>query len=115
MLAGYMRVSSADDCQSVNLQRDALIAAGVDQRNLLIDKASGARGDRPGLKACLEYLKQGDALVVWKLDRLAAASSLHHWRSPGPGRRLPVIDRNDGHRHPARRSAVLSVRRTRPV
>ena len=70
MLVGYMRVSSADDRQSVDLQRDALVAAGVDDRHLHTDKASGARDDRPGLKACLDYLKAGDTLVVWKLDRL---------------------------------------------
>jgi DNA invertase Pin-like site-specific DNA recombinase len=70
MLVGYMRVSSADDHQSVDLQRDALVAAGVDDRHLYKDKASGARDNRPGLKACLEYLKAGDTLVVWKLDRL---------------------------------------------
>jgi DNA invertase Pin-like site-specific DNA recombinase len=71
MLVGYMRVSLADDRQSVDLQRDALLAAGVDDRHLYSDKASGARDDRPGLKACLAYLKAGDTLVVWKLDRLA--------------------------------------------
>ncbi|WP_406239979.1 recombinase family protein (plasmid) [Acetobacter orientalis] len=70
MLIGYMRVSSVDDRQSVDLQRDALIAAGVDERHLFSDKASGARDDRPGLKACMEYLKHGDTLIVWKLDRL---------------------------------------------
>lgn len=70
-----MRVSSADDRQSVDLQRDAMIAAGVDQRNLYKDKASGARDDRPGLKACLEYLNPGDTLVVWKLDRLGRSLS----------------------------------------
>lgn len=70
MMVGYMRVSSADDRQSVDLQRDALIAAGVDFRHIHTDKASGARDDRPGLKACLTYLSEGDTLVVWKLDRL---------------------------------------------
>ena len=70
MLIGYMRVSSADDRQSVDLQRDALVAAGIDERHLYTDKASGARDDRPGLKVCLNYLKAGDTLVVWKLDRL---------------------------------------------
>lgn len=70
MLVGYMRVSSSDDCQSVALQRDALIAAGVDERHLHSDKASGARDNRPGLRTCLDYLAQGDTLVVWKLDRL---------------------------------------------
>ncbi len=70
MLVGYMRVSSTDDRQSVDLQRDALMAAGVDKRHLYSDKASGARDDRAGLKACLEYMNAGDTLVVWKLDRL---------------------------------------------
>lgn len=70
MLVGYMRFSSADDRQSVDLQRYALIAAGVDERHLHHDKASGAKDDRPGLKACLEDLRSGDCLVVWKLDRL---------------------------------------------
>ncbi len=70
MLVGYMRVSSADDRQSVDLQRDALLAAGVDERHLHHDKASGARDDRPGLKACLGDLRRGDVLAVWKLDRL---------------------------------------------
>ncbi len=70
MLVGYMRVSSTDDRQSVSLQRDALVASGVDERHLHQDKASGARDDRPGLKECLGDLRAGDVLVVWKLDRL---------------------------------------------
>jgi DNA invertase Pin-like site-specific DNA recombinase len=70
MLVGYLRVSSADERQSVDLQRDALLTAGVDERHFHVDKASGARDDRPGLKACLAYLEAGDVLVVWKLDRL---------------------------------------------
>jgi DNA invertase Pin-like site-specific DNA recombinase len=75
MLVGYMRPSSADERQSVDLQRDALIAAGVDERHLYQDKASGARDDRPGLKACLEFLHPGDVLVVWKIDRLGRSLS----------------------------------------
>ncbi len=75
MLVGYMRVSSSDDRQSVDLQRDALIAAGVDDRHLHQDKVSGARDDRPGLKACLDDLRGGDCLVVWKLDRLGRSLS----------------------------------------
>src|SRR5690349_3526575 len=70
MLVGYVRVSTADERQSTDLQRDALRAAGVDDRHIHEDKASGGRDDRPGLKACLEYLKAGDVLVVWRLDRL---------------------------------------------
>lgn len=70
MLVGYMRVSTADDRQSTDLQRDALVAAGVDERHIYQDRVSGAKSDRSGLKQCLGYLKSGDTLVVWKLDRL---------------------------------------------
>lgn len=76
MLVGYVRVSTADDRQTTNLQRDALRAAGVDERNIHEDRASGSRDERPGLKTCLEYLRTGDVLVVWKLDRLGR--SLRH-------------------------------------
>lgn len=70
MLIGYMRVSTDNDRQSTDLQRDALLSAGVDTRHLFQDRASGARDDRPGLVTALEYLQPGDVLVVWKLDRL---------------------------------------------
>src|SRR5690348_513105 len=70
MLVGYVRVSTADERQSTDLQRDALRAVGVDERHVYEDKASGGRDDRPGLKACLKYLTAGDVLVVWRLDRL---------------------------------------------
>ena len=70
MLVGYMRVSSDGDRQTTALQRDALLAAGVDHRHLHEDKASGARADRPGLARALDFVCQGDCLVVWKLDRL---------------------------------------------
>lgn len=70
MLIGYMRVSKADGSQSTSLQRDALIAAGVDTDHIYEDLASGKNDDRPGLAACLKALRQGDVMVVWKLDRL---------------------------------------------
>jgi DNA invertase Pin-like site-specific DNA recombinase len=70
MLIGYMRVSSETDRQNTNLQKDALIKEGVDPRHIYEDNMSGIRDDRPGLKNALEYLKEGDTLVVWKLDRL---------------------------------------------
>jgi len=70
MLVGYMRVSSDTDRQTTDLQRDALLAAGVDPRQLFVDKASGARDDRPGLRQALAYVQSGDCLIVWKLDRL---------------------------------------------
>ena len=70
MLIGYMRVSKADGSQSTDLQRDALIGAGVSPSHLYEDLASGRRDDRPGLAACLKALREGDTLLVWKLDRL---------------------------------------------
>ena len=70
MLIGYMRVSKADGSQSTDLQRDALLAAGVDQAQLYEDQTSGKREDRPGLTSCLKALREGDTLMVWKLDRL---------------------------------------------
>lgn len=75
MLVGYMRVSTSDERQSVDLQHDALLGAGVDERHLHQDRASGARDDRPGLKACIDDLRAGDVLVVWKLDRLGRSLS----------------------------------------
>ena len=70
MLVGYMRVSTSGDRQVVDLQRDALLAAGVDERHLFEDRASGSRGDRAGLAKALAFIRSGDCLVVWKLDRL---------------------------------------------
>ena len=76
MLIGYMRVSKSDGSQSTSLQRDALVAAGVDPEYLYEDLASGKNDDRPGLAACLKALREGDTLIVWKLDRLGR--NLHH-------------------------------------
>jgi DNA invertase Pin-like site-specific DNA recombinase len=70
VLIGYMRVSKADGSQVFDLQRDALIVAAVEPANLYEDRASGKRDDRPGLESCLKSLREGDTLVVWKLDRL---------------------------------------------
>ena len=76
MLIGYARVSKADGSQSLDLQRDALLAAGVGEDRIYFDRASGKKDERPGLEACLKALREGDVLVVWKLDRLGR--SLHH-------------------------------------
>ena len=70
MLIGYMRVSKADGSQSLDLQRDALLAEGVDPGQIYEDYASGAKDHRTGLGACLRALRDGDVLVIWKLDRL---------------------------------------------
>lgn len=70
MLIGYMRVSKIDGSQTTDLQHDGLLAAGVSPTHLYEDYASGKIEDRPGLMNCLKALREGDTLVVWKLDRL---------------------------------------------
>jgi DNA invertase Pin-like site-specific DNA recombinase len=70
MKLGYARISKADGSQTLDLQIDALAAAGVAPEHLYQDEASGKRDDRPGLEACLKALREGDTLYVWKLDRL---------------------------------------------
>ena len=70
VLLGYARISKTDGSQVLDLQRDALIEAAVKPDHIYEDQASGKRDDRPGLAACLKALREGDVLVVWKLDRL---------------------------------------------
>ena len=70
MLIGYARISKADGSQSLDLQRDALRQAGVSDDAIYEDQASGQREDRPGLAAFLKAARQGDVIVVWRLDRL---------------------------------------------
>src|SRR5438067_3212449 len=65
-LIGYARVSTGD--QTLDLQRDALRTAGC--IDIYEEQASGARVQRPALAAALRACRQGDTLVVWKLDRL---------------------------------------------
>lgn len=67
MLVGYARVSTRD--QNPATQMDALKAAGCER--VFMEKASGANRHRPELKAALDYIRSGDTLIVWKLDRLA--------------------------------------------
>ena len=67
MLVGYGRVSTTD--QNPALQEDALRAAGCER--LFIEKISSGKLERPQLRAALDYLRPGDTLVVWRLDRLA--------------------------------------------
>src|SRR5215213_9316371 len=66
MLIGYARISTTD--QTLALQQDALKTAGCDR--IFTDTASGSRPDRPGLTEALGYVRTGDTLVVWRLDRL---------------------------------------------
>jgi DNA invertase Pin-like site-specific DNA recombinase len=74
MLIGYARVSTNE--QNLDLQRDALRKAGVSAKNLYTDKITGTKEERPGLAAALSHLREGDTLVVWRLDRLGR--SLKH-------------------------------------
>jgi len=66
MLIGYARVSTQD--QNLDLQIDALTQAGC--KRVFEDKISGTRAERPGLAKALDMLREGDTLIVWKLDRL---------------------------------------------
>src|SRR5881394_1280060 len=72
MLIGYARVSTQD--QTLNLQKDALEKLGCNK--IFTDTASGAKAERTGLEEALEYVREGDTLVVWRLDRLGR--SLKH-------------------------------------
>ena len=69
---GYTRVSTV--AQTLDQQNDALTKAGVTKT--FSDTMSGARDDRPGLAALMEYVREGDTVVVWKLDRLGR-NTLH--------------------------------------
>lgn len=71
-LIGYARVSTGG--QELHLQTDALQSLGCDR--IFTETASGAKADRPELAACLDYLREGDTLIVWRLDRLGR-SVLH--------------------------------------
>src|SRR4051812_17824271 len=72
MRVGYARVSTTD--QNLDLQQDALEQAGCEK--LFTEVVSGAQAQRPGLQEAQAFLREGDTLVVWKLDRLGR--SLQH-------------------------------------
>jgi DNA invertase Pin-like site-specific DNA recombinase len=69
-LLGYTRVSTIS--QDAQLQMDALVAVGVEPRDVFADVTSGSRKavDRPGMRRLLEYAAPGDTVVVWRVDRL---------------------------------------------
>ena len=82
MLIGYARVSTAE--QTLNLQQDALEKGGCTK--IFTDTASGVKAERKGLEEALSYVRGGDTLVVWRLDRLGRSlkdlieklTDLHH-------------------------------------
>ena len=73
MLIGYARVSTDD--QKLDLQMDALARAGVDSTRIYTDRASGMRSDRSGLSEALRAVREGDVLVIWRLDRFARSTA----------------------------------------
>jgi DNA invertase Pin-like site-specific DNA recombinase len=75
MNVGYIRVSSNNERQITDLQKDALLQIGIDPRHIFEDKTSGAKDKRPGLEEALKFLQPGDCFVVWKLDRLGRSLS----------------------------------------
>lgn len=72
MKIGYARVTTGD--QNLDMQIDALNKIECDE--IFTDKMSGARSDRPGLEEAMNFMREGDTLIVWKLDRLGR--SLQH-------------------------------------
>jgi hypothetical protein len=81
---GYVRVSTV--AQTLDQQEQALAAAGVSKT--FSDIMSGARDDRPGLIDLMSYVRRGDTVVVWKLDRLGR--NLWHVRADVPGTIVPT-------------------------
>jgi DNA invertase Pin-like site-specific DNA recombinase len=73
MLIGYARVSTNE--QNLDLQRDALRKAGVSPKHIFTDKITGTKVERVGLAQALTHLREGDTLVVWRLDRLGRSLS----------------------------------------
>ena len=77
MKVGYIRTSKKD--QNPELHRRDLLAAGCEK--LFAEQISSRKADRPELRAALEYVREGDALVVWKLDRFDGSSTASSARS----------------------------------
>ena len=89
MMIGYARVSTAD--QTFDLQIDALEKAGC--AKIFTDTASGAKAERKGLEEAISYVRAGDMIVVWRLDRLGR--SLQPQGSPHFGQMLNEIEESE--------------------
>lgn len=93
MLLGYARVSTTD--QDLTLQTEALSKAGCTK--IFTDKLSGTKTNRPGLSEALDYARQGDTLVVWKLDRLGRSmKGLVDLANDFEQRQLHLVSLTDG-------------------
>lgn len=78
MKIGYARVSTTE--QKLDLQLDALQRAGCEEQHIIVDKVSGVKSEREGLNKIKLMLREGDTLVVWKLDRLGRSlKDLIYW------------------------------------
>ena len=111
MLIGYARVSKADGSQVLDLQSDALTAAGAER--IYEDRASGKRDERPGLSNCLMALREGDTLLVWKLDRLGRdlrhlVGVAHELQGRGVGLKVLTVGRVPSSTPPPRRAGWCS-------
>src|SRR5882757_9893737 len=102
VLLGYARVST--DGQDHALQLDALRAAGCEK--VFVETASGTRTDRPELAKALDQARQGDVLVVWRLDpaRTQAAASDRHRRRSEPARHRTEVADSEHRHHDAQRT-----------
>ena len=113
MLVGYARVSTID--QNLTLRRDALSGAGCGK--IFVEQMSGAVTDRPELMAALGFMRAGDTLVVWKLDRLARSMKqlIETVDELGQKHRVSEFDRSARYDDSARSACFSHVRRARGV
>ena len=103
MKFGYARTSTPD--QKFDLQIDALLRAGVEEKNIYKDTSSGAKRERSGFDAMLSKLRKGDEILVWRLDRVArsvihVAKLMQGWEEDGIQFRSiqePFFDTSSGH------------------
>ncbi|MGF9741611.1 recombinase family protein [Priestia megaterium] len=92
---GYVRVSTVH--QNLDIQKEAVLNAGVSEENLFEDRVSGKNMERAGLTSLLEVVQEGDTIVVWKLDRLGrSVNDLSKMITDFRERNITVISVKDG-------------------